>query len=142
MSLTEGELMMTKLGAALIAGLMMFGLFGVVSASADPDPDGPAKKGLCTAYFNGQKNGHDKNGSPGPFAALEEAADAANGDDEENEDARLELAEDVFQFCDGLIGGNPEHGRFDCTVGAGEDGEEGTEDDTYTCEENDAPGNS
>lgn len=133
--------MKTKLVAALSAALMLFGLLGVVGASADPGPNGNNDKGLCTAYFNGQKKGHDKNGNPGPFQALIEAADAANGDDEDNDDPRLEAAEDVFELCQGLIGGNPDHGRFDCSVddnGTPED----TSDDTYTCAENEAPGNS
>ncbi|MFP5323008.1 MAG: hypothetical protein ACLGIC_14350 [Acidimicrobiia bacterium] len=116
--------------ATLGAALMMLGLFGVSQATADPGPNGNNDKGLCTAYFNGQKKGHDKNGSPPPFAALEEAADEANGDDEENEDPRLERAEDVFEFCNGMIGGNPSNGRFDCSETEGE----------ITCEDGGGPG--
>lgn len=123
--------MKTKLGASLVAALMMMGLFGVASANAVPDPEGPAKKGLCTAYFNGQKVGHDKHGSPGPFAALEQAADSANGEDDANADPRLERAEDVFAFCDGLIGGNMSNGRFDCAE---------AEDGTVTCTDGGGPG--
>lgn len=122
---------MKKLLAALGAAAMMLGLLGASAAQATPDPDGPAKKGLCTAYFNGQKVGHDKHGSPGPFAALEEAADAANGDDDENADPRLERAEDVFAFCDGMIGGNMSNGRFDCAE---------AEDGTVTCTDGGGPG--
>ena len=141
--------MKTKLGAALIAGLMMFGLFGVVNASADPDPEGPAKKGLCTAYFNGQKNGHDKNGDPGPFQALEDAAANSDGVDNDGDgdtddgqesiddgtaEGDLEQAEAVFSFCDGLIGGNPDHGRYDCTAD-----DPTTEEDETACQRNPAP---
>ncbi len=139
---------MKKLLAALAAALMMLGMFGVVSASADPDPDGPAKKGLCTAYFNGQKNGHDKHGDPGPFQGLEDAAANADGvdNDEDGEtdegdetiddgtaEGDLEQAEAVFAFCDGLIGGNPDHGRYDCGYNSNDEPE---------CTRNEAPGNS
>lgn len=140
--------MTKKLLATLAAALMMLGMFGVVSASADPNPDGPAKKGLCTAYFNGQKNGHDKHGDPGPFQALEDAA--ANNDGVDNDgdgqtdegdesisddtpEGDLEQAKAVFAFCDGLIGGNPDHGRYDCSYN--DDGEP-------ECTRNEGPGNS
>ena len=42
---------MKKLLAAALAGGLALGIAGV--ASAAPDPTGPAKHGLCTAYFNG-----------------------------------------------------------------------------------------
>ena len=125
--------MTKKLLAALAAALMMLGMFGVVSASADPDPEGPAKKGLCTAFFNGQKNGHDKNGNPGPFQALVDAADEEDGEDGSDSGDPLEEAADVFAFCDGLIGGNPEHGRYSC---------EYNDDGDPECTRNEAPGNS
>lgn len=131
--------MKTKLGASLIAALMMFGMFGVSVAQADPDPEGPAKKGLCTAYFNGQKKGHDKHGSPGPFAALEDAADEDDGHDDADSGDRLETATDVYAFCDGLVGGNQDHGRFDCSGDAGDDGVAGTDDDTFDCQEDANP---
>lgn len=122
--------MKTKLGASLIAALMMMGLFGAASATADPGPNGKNDKGLCTAYFNGQKKGHDKHGSPGPFAVLEEAAGAEDGD------GRDDIATMVNQWCmtmagDGSgvdIGGNPdENGRWTCADGA---------EDDYSCTDN------
>ena len=123
--------MKTKLGASLIAALMMMGLFGAANATAAPGPNGNNDKGLCTAYFNGQKNGHDKHGSPGPFAALEDAADEEDGDEGADSGDRFETAADVFQFCDGMIGGNPTNGRFDCA---------GNETDGYTCSDGGGPG--
>lgn len=120
---------MKKIVAALFASLLLITMFGVISASAEPGPNGNNDKGLCTAYFNGQKKGHDKHGDPGPFQALEDQA-AENdgrdndGDDEVDEEGEriddsspegdLEQAEAVYAFCDGLIGGNPSNGRYDC----------------------------
>jgi hypothetical protein len=142
--------MKRKLGGSLIAALMMMGMFGVASATAEPGPNGTNDKGLCTAFFNGQKTGHDKDGdgltdSARPFQVLEAVAGAAA------EMLPEEVASLVYEFCMTLagrdgggveIGGNPnDNGRFECTQGAGEDGELGTDDDTYTCEPNDAPGN-
>ena len=92
--------MRKKLMTVFMAGTLVLGGIGVAGvAKADPDPNGPAKKGLCTAYFNGQKKGHD-GGSPGPFAGLEAAAEGAEGG--------------LYGFCGGVegIGGNPDHGRF------------------------------
>ncbi len=108
---------MKKIIATLFASLLLVTMFGVISASAEPGPNGNNNKGLCTAYFNGQKKGHDKHGDPGPFQALE---DAANEDGEPIDDSEpgsegdLEQAEAVYAFCDGLIGGNPSNGRYDC----------------------------
>ena len=77
----------------------------MVGAQAEPGPNGNNHHGLCTAYFNGQKKGHDKHGSPPPFAALEAAAEEA------------EMS--VFEWCSSSennpkgIGGNPDdNGRF------------------------------
>lgn len=105
---------------ALFFGAAMFLTgFAVTNASADPGPNGNNEKGLCTAYFNGQKNGHDKNGSPGPFAALEDASE----DDGSNEDLEDEqqISDDVFEFCDefGIMGQPEQNGRFDCREGEG-----------------------
>lgn len=86
--------MKTKLGASLIAALMMMGLFGAASATADPGPHhGNNKKGLCTAYFNGSEQGRENKRKAPPFQALEEAA----------EDADMSVEE----FCAGFVGGNP-----------------------------------
>jgi hypothetical protein len=115
--------MKTKLGASLIAALMMMGLFGAASATADPGPNGKNEKGLCTAYFNGQKNGHNKDGkaSPGPFAALEDTAEDDGSNEEESTPGETAIESDVFEFCDEFgIMGQPEHnGRFDCREESG-----------------------
>ncbi|HEX4901236.1 MAG TPA: hypothetical protein VFV42_00405 [Acidimicrobiales bacterium] len=100
---------MKKILATLGAALMMLGLFGAASAQAAPGPDadGPAKKGLCTAYFNGSDTGRaNKRGAP-PFQNLEAAAELAEmtveafcgvvRDDEDN------------VTDDGLVGGNPDY---------------------------------
>jgi hypothetical protein len=87
---------MKKLLAVLSAALMMMGLFGAASATADPGPNGNNEKGLCTAYFNGSDTGRaNKRGAP-PFVALEEAAEAED--------------ETVAEYCEGLVGGNPDFG--------------------------------
>jgi hypothetical protein len=132
---------------AVVIGVLTLG--GLSFAQADPGPNGQNDHGLCTAYFNGQKNGHDKNGQPGPFVALEEAgraytnSDGVDNDgdgevDEENEDADLSAAENVFNYCDNTttIGGNPDHGRFTCIA----DSDPGTDGDQPQCEENEDPG--
>jgi hypothetical protein len=95
---------MKKRLAVASAALMFAGLgAGVVHAA--PGPNGHNDHGLCTAYFNGQKNGHSKEGhsSPGPFAALEQKGDT----------------QAIYDYCSGLekgIGGNgDQNGRFtDC----------------------------
>lgn len=120
---------MKKIIAALFASLLLITMFGVISASAEPGPNGNNNKGLCTAYFNGQKKGHDKHGDPGPFQALEDQAAENDGRDNDGDgdvdedgeriddsspEVDLEQAEAVYVFCDGLIGGNPSNGRYDC----------------------------
>jgi len=100
------------LGTALATGLMFGGAIAV--ANAEPGPNDHNNHGLCTAFFNGQKNGHDKNGAPPPFQALIEAA--SDGDDS------TPVEEDVYNYCQEYgIGGNPEHGRYPDLFG--EDGE-------------------
>ena len=133
---------------ALGALLMILGFVG--GAQADPGPNGNNDHGLCTAYFNGQKNGHgdgqNPDRQPGPFQALEDTGreytdnDGVDNDrdgetDEEGENESLTGAENVFNYCNdlGLIGGNPDHGRFTCT----DDG-----DTDPSCEDNEGPGNS
>jgi hypothetical protein len=138
---------MRKLLASFFGALLISAAGGVVlSASAEPGPNGSNDHGLCTAYFNGQKNGHDKNGQPGPFAALEEAGraytdqDGVDNDrdgqvDEEGENQDLSAAENIFNFCNDTttIGGNPDHGRFTCT-------DDGSGDSDPDCTENPPPG--
>lgn len=90
-----------KLITLAIASLMAFGSTAAISVAGEgPGPNGKNDKGLCTAYFNGQKKGHDKHGSPGPFATLEATAEAAD--------------QTVYEWCmaNASIGGNPSHGRF------------------------------
>lgn len=88
---------------------------GGSSGDPGPGPNGNNDKGLCTAYFNGQKNGHEEGNGPGPFGALEDKST----DDGSNEDKTPEqqVSDDVFEYCQQYqIGGNPElNGRFDCS---------------------------
>jgi hypothetical protein len=139
---------MRKLIATLFAAILLTAAGGAVaSVSADPGPNGNNDGGLCTAYFNGQKKGHDKKGNPGPFAALEEAGreytdnDGVDNDrdgqvDEEGENESLSAEENIYNFCSDTawIGGNPEHGRFTCT-------DDGSGDTDPDCTRNDPPGN-
>ena len=137
---------MKKIVVTAILTVMLATVAGTFGVQADPGPNGSNEHGLCTAYFNGQKNGHDKNGQPGPFQALEDTSRAYtdsdgvdnDGDgeiDEENENQDLSAAENVFHFCSDntTIGGNPTHGRFDC---------EYVDEGQPSCEDNPAPGKS
>ncbi|HVF74426.1 MAG TPA: hypothetical protein VM938_05210 [Acidimicrobiales bacterium] len=122
---------MKKVFAVILGVLGMLGAAAGMS-TAEPGPNGKNDHGLCTAYFNGQKVGHNGAGpedpdDPRPFQGLEDAGrdytdtdgrdnDNDNGVDEEGENTSLTAAENVFNYCHdhGLIGGNPEHGRFTC----------------------------
>lgn len=100
-------------GATLVAG----GAIG--AAFAAPDPSGPAKHGLCTAYFNGSANGRAHKHQAGPFVALEQAAheyDDANGDQ------YSDVAQEVYRFC--TLADNPKGigGQPDDPFTAGDDG--------------------
>lgn len=100
----------------LIAGAAsVLALVGLVTiAQAAPGPNGKNNHGMCTAYFNGQKKGWDKNGTPGPFAALQSTAESSESNKSDTESSN-EIAEDVFEYCDNgtNIGGNPsQNGRF------------------------------
>jgi hypothetical protein len=97
--------------SALVA-VLMFGVAGVAKADRPADPG--KEHGLCTAFFNGKKEGHekqkDKNGEyPGPFQDL--LSDAPDGSDEN--DTGGDVA-DLYDWCQQFgIGGNPdENGRF------------------------------
>ena len=105
-------------------------LGGAAAATAERPAEPGREHGLCTAFFNGQKNGHEKQDEyPGPFQDLVD--DAPDGSDEGSEGGSVA---DLYDWCQQFgIGGNPDHGRFDC--GPNEDGQ--TE-----CSENPAPGNS
>ena len=133
---------------AVAAATLMFAGLGAGVVQAAPGPNGNNDHGICTAYFNGQKKGHDKNEQPGPFQALEDTSreytdsDGQDNDrdgevDEEGENQDLSAAENVFNFCSDTttIGGNPEHGRFTCT-------DDGSGDSDPNCEDNEDPGNS
>lgn len=86
------------LAAVMAAGLLVGGAsFAQAGHSDDRDPHKSQDKGLCTAYFNGNKNGWEKNGTPPPFQDLESRAD----------DADSETTDDVATYCGALIGGNP-----------------------------------
>ena len=112
--------------AALTALLLIGGFVGGAQAAPreepGPGPNGSNEHGLCTAYFNGQKNGHTEGDGPGPFGVLEDDATAQdNADDNSDEDSaksERDVSDDVFEFCQPYgIGGNPDHnGRWDCYV--------------------------
>lgn len=97
------------IGAAGFA-LLLAGSSGPAMAGHTDDGTGhkPQDRGLCTAFFNGNKNGWEKNGYPPPFQDLvsrsEENAPSNNDEDPDND---VEGAEAVAEFCGDLVGGNP-----------------------------------
>ena len=108
---------MKRMLATVFGALMLLTVFAVTaSAEGEAGPNGSNEKGLCTAYFNGQKNGHEEGNGPGPFGELED--DAADPEDDGDEDLvdEKQVSDDVFEFCNQYgIMGNPEvNGRFDC----------------------------
>ena len=113
--------------SALVAGTMFAGA-GAALAEKPAEPG--REHGLCTAFFNGQKNGHEKqkerNGEyPGPFQDLLD--NAPDGPDSGDEGGSLQ---DLYDRCQQVgIGGNPdENGRFEeCFDGDGPD------DDSDSC---------
>ena len=108
---------MKKRLAVATAALMFAGLgAGVVQAA--PGPNGKNDHGICTAYFNGQKKGHEEGNGPGPFGALE--------------DTYADDLSDIFDYCNTVgIGGNPdENGRF-TTCWTDDDGDS----DTHPCDD-------
>ena len=50
--------MKKRLAVAAVA--LMFAGLGVSAAQAAPGPNGHNDHGICTAYFNGQKKGHEE----------------------------------------------------------------------------------
>jgi hypothetical protein len=100
-----------RIVALALAATTMAGGFGLAVAApgdnGNAGPNGHNEHGLCTAYFNGQKNGHDRNGDPAPFAALITTAGDQDGDGDTD-------TNDVYQYCLQCgIGGNPgQNGRF------------------------------
>ena len=113
---------MKRLIAMLFGATVLFAAFGAAPVSAAPKEDQNAH-GICTAYFNGQKNGHTSGESPGPFGTLEDDAGTYDGTNSEDSNEML-LASDVLEYCNSLgvvVGGNPEHnGRYDCSNEAGD----------------------
>lgn len=125
---------MKKFLSVLMAAGLVVGFAGAASA-AKPESAGPGdnnKKGLCTAYFNGQKNGHTEGEGPGPFGALED--DAADDGTYEDQDVAGEtrVASDVFESCDeyGIMGNPEQNGRFDCREGEERDSKPRDTDDS------------
>ena len=122
---------MKRLLAVLFGAAVLFAGVGLTSASAEPGPNGKNDKGLCTAYFNGQKKGHEEGNGPGPFGALEDDSE----DDGSNEDLEDEqqISDDVFEFCNddarGIMGNPEENGRFDCREDESRDGPPRDSDD-------------
>jgi hypothetical protein len=128
-----------KLIALVALTLMLGGATAATAAKGENQgkagPNGNNDHGLCTAYFNGQKNGHE-GGSPGPFAALEEHSEEnapKNTDEDDNND--VTGIEAVWDYCNSVakgIGGNgDENGRFtDCYTDAdGDDSNDCTDGD-------------
>ena len=130
---------MKKLLATLVATAGLFTAAAGVATAAPGEGQGNSDHGLCTAYFNGQKVGHDggegESGDyPKPFEGLEDRSEDFTDSDENDNDydgstdaadttpesEELTDAENIFNYCNdgGLIGGSPEHGRFSCIVQA------------------------
>ena len=123
---------MKKLLAAISAVTLMLGIGAAFAAAADHQPQ---DHGLCTAYFNGQKKGWTKNGTPGPFTDLENRAGA------DQTASEVDQAASVYDYCQAVvIGGNPDHGRYTCV--AGNTADQDPTNDSTTCSNNPPPGNS
>ena len=102
---------------AVAAAALMFAGLGAGVVQAAPGPSDSNHHGLCTAYFNGQKKGHE-GGSPGPFAALEDGREISEIFDDCNSDPK------------GIDGNPEENGRF-TTCFRDDDGDE----DTHPCDD-------
>ena len=117
---------MRKLIVVAVAASLSFGANAALADPRDepgPGPNGSNEHGLCTAYFNGQKNGHEEGKGPGPFGVMEneDAKEYDSRGSNEEDDREDDPSDDVFEFCTdpienpGGIGGNPdENGRWDC----------------------------
>ena len=109
---------MKKLLSILMAAGLMFSIAGIARADK---PENPGEKGHCTAFFNGQKKGHDKQPEyPGPFQDLQDRApdgtDDTDGDGDpyDADETSGDLA-DLYDYCQSTygIGGNAaQNGRF------------------------------
>ena len=103
----------------LVIAIGLLGLLGgaVGVATAAPGPNGNNNHGLCTAYFNGSETGRANKHKAGPFVALENAAEARDGKDNDEDgqtDEADEVARAVWDWCSDPtnnpkgIGGNPD----------------------------------
>lgn len=110
-----------------IVSAFAIALGGAAAATAEKPADPGREHGLCTAFFNGQKNGHEKQDQyPGPF---QELLDGAGG-----------TVNDLYLWCQAFgIGGNEDNGRWDCTIDDGGTPDDST-DDTADCQPDDNPG--
>jgi hypothetical protein len=112
----------------LLAALVSASLIGGAAvAQADPPPDPGREHGLCTAAFNGKKNGHEDGNWPGPFQDLRDSA--PDGSDENDEGGDIA---DLYDYCQQFgIGGNPdENGRY-TTCWTDDD----ADPDTHNCDD-------
>ena len=116
--------------SALVAGTMIVGT-GVALAE---QPANPGENGHCTAFFNGNKNGHEKQkertGSyPGPFQDLVDRQSDSNNNTDDIEELR--------GYCESVYGvmGNPDHGRWTCVLN-NNGTQDNANDDYYDCTEN------
>ena len=75
---------------AAAAGLLMGGA-GLAHATG-PDATGPAKYGLCKAYFSGSQKGQSNKQGKKPFVALRTKAGDQDGDGDTDND-------DVAAYC-------------------------------------------
>lgn len=102
---------MRKFMAAL-AAVMVVGGTGALAAPGNgqgPDASGPAKYGLCKAYFSGQGDEHGRRNQSTAFGNLEAAAEEAY-EGEESDPIETKVAD----FCDGTRPSNGQgNGRQD-----------------------------
>ena len=143
------------------------GVLGLLAAAigvSNADPGTHNDHGLCTAYFNGQKVGHgpgEDTDDPPPFEELQTTSETYTDNDSENdfpgadndedgdrddgeESEDLTDAENIFNYCNDydLIGGNPEHGRFECVdEGTVANNDSPDTESNPECDRRDKPGN-
>jgi len=114
--------------ATVLATLVTAGAgLGISQAQGGGQGQGNSDHGLCTAYFNGQKNGWDSH-TPPPFQNLSDRA----GDGSDSNSTTGDPA-DIWDFCDGLVDGQPSHGRYTCSKDS---------NNQTQCTENPGPGKS
>ena len=146
---------------AIAAGVLAMLGAGIGVSNADSGTNND--HGMCTAYFNGQKNGHgegeEQDNQPPPFEELETTGegytntDGVDNDDDGGtdasdptppEDSELTDAENIFNYCDdrSTIGGQPSHGRFTCVDTLAPDADGSDSETNPECNDNDDPGKS